>query len=253
MPNAENIVAGRQPVLEALKARQPLQKIFIQHGINAPAIQQIKELARQQRVPVAEADRERLAELSAGHPAQGVVALLGEQAYLEAFELVTAARNRGEVPFLLVLDEIEDPHNLGALLRTAECAGVHGVLIPKHHAASVTATVAKTSAGASAHVPIARVTNVAQALEELKQEGVWIVGTDAEGERPYYEHDYTGPLAIVVGNEGRGIRRLVKEKCDFLVRIPLHGKVASLNASVAGAIVLFEAAKVRPAAKKPGA
>jgi 23S rRNA (guanosine2251-2'-O)-methyltransferase len=252
MAPAENILVGRQPVLEALKARQPIQKIFVQHGITAPAIRQIKQLARQQRVPVAEADRERLAEMASTHPAQGVVAFLSEKQYLEAFELLAAARNRGEIPFLLVLDEIEDPHNLGALLRSAECAGVHGVIIPKHHAAAVTATVAKTSAGASAHVPIARVTNVAQTLDELKQEGVWIVGTDSECDRPYYEHDYSGPLAIVVGNEGRGIRRLVKEKCDFLVRIPLYGKVSSLNASVAGAVVLFEAARVRHGGKKGG-
>jgi 23S rRNA (guanosine2251-2'-O)-methyltransferase len=241
----KTVIAGRQPILEALKARQSIQKIYVQHGTGGPAIQQIKDLAREYRVPVAEADRERIAELAGELPSQGVIAVLSEKEYVEAFELVAMAKARGEIPFLVVLDEIEDPHNLGALIRTAECAGVHGVIIAKHHAAAVTATVAKTSAGASAHMPIARVANIAQTLDELKESGCWIVGTDAEAERTHYEHDYSGPLVIVVGSEGRGMRRLVKEKCDFLVKIPLFGKIGSLNASVAGAVILYEAVRHR--------
>ncbi|MBI3577832.1 MAG: 23S rRNA (guanosine(2251)-2'-O)-methyltransferase RlmB, partial [Ignavibacteriales bacterium] len=153
-------------------------------------------------------------------------------------------------PFILVLDEIEDPHNLGALIRTAECAGIHGVIIPKHHSATVNQTVAKTSAGASLHLPIAKVTNVVQALDDLKSKGLWIVGTDMSGDKAYYEANLEGPLAIVIGNEGKGIRRLVKEQCDFLVTIPMYGKIGSLNASVAGGLVLFEAARVRHGSAK---
>ncbi|HEX9829876.1 MAG TPA: 23S rRNA (guanosine(2251)-2'-O)-methyltransferase RlmB, partial [Bacteroidota bacterium] len=176
---------------------------------------------------------------------QGVIALAAQASFAEIDDLLAAAKQKNEPPFLLILDELEDPHNVGALIRTAECAGVHGVIVLKHHSASIGETVAKTSAGASLHVPIARVSNIVQATEELKENGVWIIGTAMEGDRTYYEADYKGPIAIVVGNEGRGIRRLVKEKCDFLVRIPLYGKIESLNASVAGALVLFEAVKTR--------
>lgn len=245
----KTVIVGRQPILEALKSHQSIQKIFVQHGVSGPAIQQIKDLARERHVAIAEADRDRLNEMAGDLPPQGVVALLTEQEYLEAYEILAIAKSRGEIPFLLILDEIEDPHNLGALIRTAECAGVHGVVIAKHHAASVTATVAKTSAGASAHMPIARVANIAQTMDELKESGCWIVGTDAEAERTYYEHDYSGPVVLVIGSEGRGMRRLVKEKCDFLVKIPLFGKVESLNASVAGAIVMFEAVRRRTETK----
>jgi len=244
---SKTVIVGRQPILEALKAHQSIQKIYVQHGTGGPAIQQIKDLAREHRVPVAEAERERITEMAGELPSQGVVAVLSEKEYVEAFELIALAKSRGEIPFLMVLDEIEDPHNLGALIRTAECAGVHGVIIAKHHAAAVTATVAKTSAGASAHMPIARVSNVAHTLDELKKSGCWIVGTDAEAERSYYDHDYSGPLVIVVGSEGRGMRRLVREKCDFLVKIPLFGKISSLNASVAGAVILYEAVRHRVA------
>ncbi len=241
----EQTITGRQPVIEALKSRQALEKIYIQHGAGGPAIQEIKDLARQAGVPFVEADKAKLVQLAGDQSTQGVVAIAGGTRYLEVDELIEIARGRGEPPFLLVLDEIEDPHNLGALIRTAECAGIHGAIIARHHAASVTATVAKTSAGASAHLPIARVTNIAQTLDELKQEAIWIVGTDVTAERTYFAHDYSGPVALVVGNEGRGMRRLVKEKCDFLIKIPLHGKIGSLNASVAGGIVMFEAAKQR--------
>ncbi len=176
---------------------------------------------------------------------QGVVAVVGTKRYVEVDDILDAARKRGEPPFLLVLDEIEDPHNLGALIRTAECAGVHGVIIPKHHAAEVTTTVAKTSAGASEYLPVAKVVNVANTLDELKQKGFWIIGADSGAERLYTEVDYAGSIAVVIGNEGKGIRPLVKEKCDFLVKIPLFGSIESLNASVAGALILYEGVRKR--------
>jgi 23S rRNA (guanosine2251-2'-O)-methyltransferase len=240
-----NIIIGRQPVLEALKSRQPIEKILILHGISGGHIDQAKQLARRLAIPVKETDKEQFAELVGNTQAQGIIAIIDSYHYVEIEDILAIAQKKDEPPFILVLDEIEDPHNLGALIRSAECAGIHGVIIPLHNAASVNSTVVKTSAGATAHLPIARVTNIAQTLDELKKAGVWIVGTEMESDKLYYEHDYRGSLAIVVGNEGKGIRRLVKEKCDFLVNIPMHGNIESLNASVAGALVMFEAAKER--------
>ena len=242
---AGQYIAGRQPLLEALKSRQPIDQILILHGTAGAQIQQIKQLAREQRIAVKEADKERFREVSGDTVTQGVLALVNDYRYVEIEDILALAQRKNEPPFLLVLDEIEDPHNLGALVRTAECAGVHGVIIPKHHAASVNQTVIKTSAGATSHMPIARVTNIAQTLDELKKENIWIVGTDMQAEKKYFEHDYRGAVAVVIGSESSGMRRLVKEKCDFLVAIPMHGKIESLNASVAGGLVLFEAAKLR--------
>ena len=242
---AGQYIAGRQPLLEALKSRLPIDQILILHGTAGAQIQQIKQLAREQRIAVKEADKERFREVSGDTVTQGVLALVNDYRYVEIEDILALAQRKNEPPFLLVLDEIEDPHNLGALVRTAECAGVHGVIIPKHHAASVNQTVIKTSAGATSHMPIARVTNIAQTLDELKKENIWIVGTDLQAGKKYFEHDYRGAVAVVIGSESSGMRRLVKEKCDFLVSIPMHGKIASLNASVAGGLVLFEAAKLR--------
>jgi 23S rRNA (guanosine2251-2'-O)-methyltransferase len=241
----DNLIIGRQPVLEALKSRQPIERILILHGTSGSHIEQAKQLARKLAIPVKETDKERFAELAGDTQAQGIIAIIDSYRYVEIEDILAIAQKKNEPPFILVLDEIEDPHNLGALIRSAECAGVHGVIIPLHNAASVNSTVIKTSAGATAHIPIARVTNIAQTLHELKKAGVWIVGTEMECDKFYYKHDYCGSLAIVIGNEGKGIRRLVKEKCDFLVKIPMHGKIESLNASVAGALVMFEAAKGR--------
>jgi 23S rRNA (guanosine2251-2'-O)-methyltransferase len=218
---------------------------LILHGTSGSHIDQAKQLARKLAIPVKETDKERFAELADDTQAQGIIAIIDSYRYVEIEEIFAIAQKKNESPFILVLDEIEDPHNLGALIRSAECAGVHGVIIPLHNAASVNSTVVKTSAGATAHLPIARVTNIAQTLDELKKAGVWIVGTEMKNDKLYYDHDYRGSLAIVIGNEGKGIRRLVKEKCDFLVNIPMHGKIESLNASVAGALVMFEAAKGR--------
>jgi len=241
----DNLIVGRQPVLEALKSRQPIERILILHGTAGSNIDQAKQLARKLAIPVKETDKERFAELAGDTLTQGIIAIIDSYHYMEIEEILALSQQKNEPPFLLVLDEIEDPHNLGALIRSAECAGVHGVVIPLHNAASVNSTVMKTSAGATAHLPIARVTNIAQTLDDLKKAGIWIVGTEMESDKLYYEHDYTGALAIVVGNEGKGMRRLVKEKCDFLVKIPMHGQIESLNASIAGALVMFEAAKGR--------
>jgi 23S rRNA (guanosine2251-2'-O)-methyltransferase len=241
----DNLIVGRQPVLEALKSRQPIERILILHGTSGSHIDQAKQLARKLAIPVKETDKERFVELAGDTLTQGIIAIIDTYRYAEIEEILAIAQQKNEPPFILVLDEIEDPHNLGALIRSAECAGIHGIIIPLHNAASVNSTVAKTSAGATAHLPIARVTNIAQTLDELKKNGVWIVGADMESDKLYFEHDYRGPLAIVIGNEGKGLRRLVKEKCDFLVKIPMHGKIESLNASVAGALVMFEAVKSR--------
>ena len=241
----DNLIVGKQPVLEALKSRQPIERILILHGTTGSHIDQAKQIARKLAVPVKETDKERFAEIAGDTLTQGIIAIIDSYRYAEIEEILAVAQQKNESPFILILDEIEDPHNLGALIRSAECAGIHGIIIPLHNAASVNSTVAKTSAGATAHLPIARVTNIAQTLDELKKAGVWIVGTELETAKLYYEHDYRGSLAIVIGNEGKGIRRLVKEKCDFLVKIPMHGKIESLNASVAGALVMFEAAKSR--------
>jgi 23S rRNA (guanosine2251-2'-O)-methyltransferase len=239
------LVVGRRPVIEALRAGTPLEKIVLLFGTRGETVQRIRILARQQGVPILEVDKKKFREICEDIDAQGVAALVASKAYVEIDDILAGSAKRGEPPFLVILDEIEDPHNLGALMRTAECVGAHGVVIPKHHAASVGRTVAKTSAGASLHLPVARVTNISQTLERLKRLGVWIVGTDASGDQLYDEVDYTGPIAIVVGNEGKGIRRLVKERCDFVVKIPLYGSIGSLNASVAGALILYEVVRSR--------
>ena len=243
----QNLIIGRRPVLESLRSDTPPEKIYILFGTRGNALLQIQQLAKRQGVPVKEIDRQRFLELSSDPNAQGVLAIGATKQYVDIEALLQVSADKNESPFLLVLDEIEDPHNVGALIRTAECAGIHGVILPKHHAATLNETVAKASAGASLHLPAAKVTNIASTLEELRSRGVWIVGTDMRGEKAYDEMDYRGAIAIVVGNEGKGIRRLVKEKCDFLVNIPMYGKIGSLNASVAGGLVLFAAARSRQA------
>lgn len=244
-----NIIAGRNPVMEALRAGTMIEKVVILGGIKGNVIEKIKQMAKRNRVPVVEVGKAKFRELVSDTTTQGVVAIVGTKEYVEVEDILAVAGQRGEPATVLILDEIEDPQNLGALIRTAECAGVHGVIIPKHHAASVNQTVAKTSAGASEHMPVAKVVNIAATLEELKGKGLWIVGTDGGADREYTEVEYDMPLAIVVGNEGKGIRQLVREKCDFLVNIPLYGKVESLNASVAGGLLMYEV--VRQRKKKP--
>jgi 23S rRNA (guanosine2251-2'-O)-methyltransferase len=241
----EDIIIGRQPVIEALKSGTPIEKILLLFGIKGPAIDKIRHLAKQRGVVVAETNRQKFDEITKDENAQGVLAFVSSKEYSSLEEIVNQAQATDQPPFILILDELEDPHNVGALIRTADAAGVHGVVIAKHHAVSINRTVAKTSAGASAHMPIARVTNIVSAIEELKVHGLWIVGTEMSGDRFYTDVDYRGSIGIVIGNEGKGIRRLVAEKCDFLVKIPMLGKIESLNASVAGALVMFEVVRTR--------
>jgi 23S rRNA (guanosine2251-2'-O)-methyltransferase len=239
------LIAGRNPVIEALRSGTPIEKVVVLYGVRGSAIDRIRELARQNSVPLVEVNKQKFRELVNDTTTQGVVAVVGTKEYVSVDALLNSAKERNEPPFLLVLDEIQDPQNLGAIIRTAECAGAHGVIVSKHHSATVNQTVARASAGASEQVPIAKVTNIAATLDELKAQGLWIVGADVGGDKLYYELDYKIPLAIVVGNEGEGIRRLVKEKCDFLVRIPLLGNIGSLNASVAAALVMYEVVRAR--------
>jgi 23S rRNA (guanosine2251-2'-O)-methyltransferase len=246
---AETIV-GRKPVIEALKAGTAIEKIILLTGIQGKPIEEIRALAKQHKIPFNEIQRQQFRDIANDQMTQGVVAVLqARHAYVRLETILDVATKRAEKPLILILDEIEDPHNLGALIRSAECAGVHGVIIPKHHSAPVNATVTKTSAGATEHIAIAEVTNIVNTINELKKENFWIVGLDESGDKLYDKVDYASPTAIVVGNEGKGIRRLVREHCDFIVKIPLMGKIESLNASVAGALVMFEV--VRQRAPKP--
>ncbi|MDI6802376.1 MAG: 23S rRNA (guanosine(2251)-2'-O)-methyltransferase RlmB [Bacteroidota bacterium] len=240
-----NLIVGRNPVIEALRAATPIVKIFLLHGIRGGNIETIYKLARERKIPCIEINRNKFEELTSGDVNQGVAAIIEEKKFVDVDDILEIALAKNELPFILILDEIQDPQNLGAIIRTAECAGVHGVIIPKHNAAPVTSSVTKASAGAVEYVAMARVTNIAQTIDELKENGVWIVGTDSSADKKYTELDYKIPLALVVGSEGRGMRRLVKEKCDFLVKIPLFGKIESLNASVAAALLVYEVVRKR--------
>ena len=242
-----SIIAGRKPVMEALKAGTRIERIVFLVGVQGRVVSEIRGLAERRSVQVSFVNKQQFRELATDATTQGVVAIVPAKKFVNLEDLLALPPQRGERGFLLILDEIEDPHNLGALVRTAECAGVHGIVVPRHHAAPVTSTVVKAAAGATEHMPMAEVTNVVQAIELLKEHGYWIIGLDTEGEKSYTELDYGTPLAIVVGNEGRGMRRLVREHCDHIVRIALYGKIESLNASVAGALVMFEAARHRHA------
>ena len=243
--NSDTLIVGRNPVLEALKSGRPIEKIFFLFGVQGGSIGKIRHLAKQHGIVWSEVGRQKFQEMVGDENAQGVAALVGEKTYVEVDDLLAVAKDRREAPFLVILDEIEDPQNLGALIRTAECAGVHGVVIPRHHTAHVSAAVRKSSAGASEHMSVAKVTNIASCLDELKGQGVWIVGAAVDAAEAFTDIDYSMPVALVVGSEGRGLRKLVGEKCDFLVRIPLHGKIESLNASVAGALLMYEVVRKR--------
>lgn len=238
-------IFGRNPVLEALKGDRSINKLIIAKGTTGGSLSEIRAKALAKKIPIQEVERTNLDSLAEGANHQGVMALVAARDYVEVEDILAIAKQKGEDPLILLLDEIEDPHNLGAILRSADGAGAHGVIIPKRRSASLTETVAKASAGAVEYVPVARVSNIAQTIEVLKQQGLWIVGADALGDKVYWEQDMTGPLGIVVGSEGKGIGRLIKEKCDFLVGIPMKGKISSLNASVATSLILFEVLRQR--------
>lgn len=240
-------IAGKHSLLEALRAGRTINKIWIAEGAQKHLTQPIISEARNRGIIVQFVDKRKLDQMAPDLQHQGVVAQAAPYAYVEVEDLLARASERGEAPFLLILDEIEDPHNLGSILRTAECTGVHGVIIPKRRSAAVTATVSKTSAGAVEYVPVARVTNLVQTMEQLKEAGVWIVGTDVAAKEEIYggAKIFTGPVAIVIGNENKGMGRLVRETCDVLLKLPMSGQLNSLNASVAAGVVMYEVLRRR--------
>lgn len=238
-------IIGRNPVMEALRSGRAIHKLLIAQGASKGSVLEILGVAKDRRIEVREVPRQYLDTLTGSANHQGVVAMASARDYVEVEDILQIARERGEDPFILILDEIEDPHNLGAILRTADAAGVHGVIIPKHRAVGLTPAVAKASAGAVEYIPVARVTNLVQTVEKLKEAGCWITGTEAGGAQLVWEADLKGAVGVVIGSEGKGISRLLREKCDYLVKIPMQGKISSLNASVAAALICYEVVRQR--------
>ena len=245
----EDLIEGRNAVLEALRAGRTIDKIYLAKGDVDKTLGHIASKARDQGAVVVETDRRKLDAMSVTHVHQGVIAVAAVREYVSVEDILALAAERGEDPLIIVCDEIEDPHNLGAIIRTAECAGVHGIILPKRRSAGLNATVGKASAGAVEHMRIARVPNLGAAIDELKQRGLWVCGTDAGGSSELWQSDLTGPLCLVVGSEGRGMGRLVGEKCDYTVRIPMRGQVNSLNASNAAAVMIYEVMRQRAGKK----
>ena len=243
--NFDDQVEGRNSILELLEAEKDINKIFVTRGEKQGSINKIIGRAKGKGIVLVEVDKSKLDEMSQTGNHQGVIAIVPPFEYCEVEDILEEAISKKEQPFILILDGIEDPHNLGAIIRTAETAGVHGVIIPKRRAASVNSTVNKVSAGAVEHMKIARVNNINDTIQFLKDSGLWIIGTDGAAENYYYEQDLTGPIALVIGSEGNGMNRLVSENCDILVKIPMHGKITSLNASVSAGIVTYEIVKQR--------
>ena len=241
---SEDLVAGRNAVMEMLKGNRSVNRLLVANGSSEGSMREIIALAKEKGINIQFYDRSKLDAMAPGIRHQGVLAQVPPVQYAELEDILQIARDRNEPPFIVLLDELEDPHNLGAILRTADAAGVHGVLIPKHRSCPLSATVAKTSAGAVEHVPVARIGNMVQTIKKLKKEGLWVAAADMDG-TDYYDTDLTGSLLLVIGSEGQGVGRLIKEQCDFVVRIPMVGKINSLNASVAGSILMYEAMKQR--------
>ena len=241
----ENLIEGRNAVTEALRAGTAIDKLYAARGETDHTLGRIIAQAKKAGAVVVECDRRKLDAMSATHSHQGVIAVAAARAYASVEDILQAAADRGEPPLVVVCDEISDPHNLGAIIRTAECAGAHGVIIPKRRSAGLTAVVAKTSAGAVSYLPVARVPNIPALLKNLKKRGLWVFGAAAEGAVPLYEADLRVPAAVVIGSEGDGMGRLVRESCDLLVSIPMRGRISSLNASAAAAVLLYEALRQR--------
>lgn len=241
----EDLIEGRNAVTEALRAGRSIDKIFIAKGEVDKTLGHIASKARDMGVVVVEADRRKLDAMSATHAHQGVIALAAVREYVSVDRILEIARERGEDPFVIVCDEISDPHNLGAIIRTAECVGAHGIVIPKRRSAGLTSIVGKTSAGAAEHMAVARVANLPAAIKELKSRGLWVYGTAAQAPAGMWSTDLTGPVCLVIGSEGDGMGRLVTENCDVLVSIPMHGHVNSLNASAAAAVLMYEVLRQR--------
>lgn len=238
-------VEGRNAVIELLESGKDINKIFLTKGERHGSINKIISMAKENKVILVEKEKRQMEEMAQTPNYQGVIAMVPPYEYCEVEDILQAARAKKEEPFVLLLDSIEDPHNLGSIIRTAETSGVHGIIIPKRRSASVNSTVNKVSAGAVQHMKIARVTNLSDTIEQLKKEGLWICGTDVDTKTYYYDQDLTGAIGIVIGNEGNGIGQKIKSNCDFLVKIPMKGKINSLNASVSAGIILYEAVKQR--------
>ena len=241
----EDQVEGRNAVIELLESGRDINKIFILEGERHGSINKIIAMAKERKIVLTMVNKTKLNQMAQTENNQGVIAIVPPFDYCEVEDILENAKQREEKPFILILDGIEDPHNLGSIIRTAETAGVHGIIIPKRRSAAVNSTVSKVSAGAVEHMKIARVNNINETIRYLKENDVWICGTDMDAKKYYYQEDYTGPIAIVIGSEGFGMSRLVKENCDFLVKIPMKGKITSLNASVSAGIVIYEAVKQR--------
>ncbi|MGM9584616.1 MAG: 23S rRNA (guanosine(2251)-2'-O)-methyltransferase RlmB [Faecousia sp.] len=241
----EGQLEGRNAISEALKSGRTIDKVFVADGDTDRALQRLAAQAKEAGAVVVPVDRRKLDAMSFTHAHQGIIALAAAHEYVTIDEILEEAASRGEAPLIVICDELSDPHNLGAILRTAECAGAHGVIIPKRRSVGLTATVAKASAGAVEYMKVARVTNINAAISELKEKGVWIYGTAAEGSIPMYQADLTGAAAIVIGNEGEGLSQLVRKNCDVMVSIPMKGHISSLNASAAASILLYEAVRQR--------
>ena len=241
---SEEYIMGRNPVLEALRSEREINKIWIAEGSQKGSMQQVIGIAKERKIFVQIVPKKKIDQMVEGIH-QGVVAQVAAYKYAELDDLFAIAEERNEAPFFMILDEIEDPHNLGSIMRTADAVGAHGIIIPKRRAVGLTATVAKASTGAIEYIPVVRVTNMARTIEELKERGVWIVGTDAKGSDDYRNIDGKMPIGLVIGSEGKGMGRLIKEKCDFLIRLPMAGKVTSLNASVAASLLMYEVYRKR--------
>lgn len=241
----DDIIVGRNSVLELLESDKDINKIYVQTGEKHGSINKIISIAKKKKIIISEVDKQKINALAPNMNHQGVIAIVPPFNYCEIEDILEEAKLKNEDPFVVILDGIEDVHNLGSIIRTAETAGVHGIIIPKRRAASVNSTVNKVSAGAVSHMKIARVNNINETISYLKDNGLWICGTDMDTKTYYYEQDLKGPIGIVIGSEGYGMSRLVKENCDFLVKIPMKGKITSLNASVSAGIVIYEVVKQR--------
>ncbi len=239
------MIEGRNPVLEVIESGRAINKIMIADGQKEGSIKKIIAKAKEKGIVISYVDRQKINGLSQSDNHQGVIAFVAAYDYMPLNEMLEGIKEKGEVPFIIVLDEINDPHNLGSIMRTADAVGAHGIVIPKRRAVGLTPVVAKTSAGAIEYVPVARVTNLSRAIDELKEHNIWVAGADMAGEQTHFQADFKGGIALVMGNEGKGLSRLVKEKCDFLVNIPMIGRVSSLNASVAASVIMYEIFKQR--------
>lgn len=245
-----NIICGRNPVLEALRSGREIDRLLVAHGTGGGSVTAIIAKCRAKGILIKEISPQKLDYYCGGANHQGVAVMFASQEYATVEDMFALAETRGEKPFLIICDEIEDPHNLGAIIRTAEATGVHGVIIPERRSASLNATVAKAACGALEYVPVARVTNIANTIDALKQRGVWVFGADMDGD-DYTRTDFDAPCALVIGNEGKGIGALTAKKCDAVISLPMHGKINSLNASVAAGILMYEVVRSRNADKKP--